>query len=289
MDYYDILGVSKNASDKELKSAFKKKAMQYHPDKGGDPEQFKQINEAYSNLSDPQKRTMYDQFGTTDPNQSNFGNMNGQQFHFRTGPEGFDMNDLMNQFGFGMFGQNPFGNRRPPMKNDDIQCFVDIGLDEAFTGKTLRISYELQSGGVQTHEINIPAGVHDVIRYQGLGNNGIPNVPRGDLYAKIRIKNTSNWKRNGLDIHTVVPVTIFDLLLGTDVNITTPEGKSLSVKIPKGSQPSVVFSIHGYGIPDIKNGKRGIVFVKLNTIVPNIQDPELLERANTLKKDLTND
>ena len=92
MDYYDILGVSKNASDKELKSAFKKKAMQYHPDKGGDPEQFKQINEAYSNLSDPQKRTMYDQFGTTDPNQPNFGNMNGQQFHFRTGPEGFDMN-----------------------------------------------------------------------------------------------------------------------------------------------------------------------------------------------------
>ena len=87
MDYYDLLGVSRQASEKELKNAFKKKAMQYHPDKGGDPEKFKQINEAYQNLSDPQKRQMYDQFGTVDPQQQ--AGPQGFSFNFQGGPGGF--------------------------------------------------------------------------------------------------------------------------------------------------------------------------------------------------------
>ena len=81
MDYYDLLGVSRQASDKDLKNAFKNKAREHHPDKGGDPEKFKQVNEAYQNLSDPQKRQMYDQFGTTDPQQAGF-NQGGQTYHF---------------------------------------------------------------------------------------------------------------------------------------------------------------------------------------------------------------
>ena len=97
MDYYELLGVSKSASEKDLKSAFKKKAMQYHPDKGGDPDKFKQINEAYQVLSDTQKRQMYDQFGTADPQQVN----QNQTYHFNAG----NMNDMFNQM-FG--GMGPF-------------------------------------------------------------------------------------------------------------------------------------------------------------------------------------
>ena len=275
MDYYELLGVNRSASQEELKKAYKKQSMKHHPDRGGDEEKFKEINEAYATLKDPQKRQEY--------------NNPQQHFSFNGGinPNDPGFQDIFHQmFGNSGFG-SPFGHRRPPVKNDDIQCIVDIGLDEVFTGKTLRLTYELQGGGVQTNEITIPPGIHDVIRYQGLGNNGIENIPRGDLYAKIRIRNTTDWTVQGLDIHTTVPVTIFDLLLGTDVNITTPEGKNLSIKVPKGSQPSVVFSIHGYGIPDIRKGRRGIVYVKLKTSVPEIRDPVLLERVNTLKKDLT--
>ena len=113
MDYYELLGVSRDASEKELKSAFKKKAMQHHPDKGGNPDKFKQINEAYQILSDNEKRQMYDQYGTADPQQLN----QNQEFHFNSG----NFQDVFSQ----MFGdQNPFGfgfQQRRPQRNKDIR------------------------------------------------------------------------------------------------------------------------------------------------------------------------
>ena len=287
MDYYDILGVSKSASDKELTSAYKKKSMEHHPDRtGGSDEKFKEINEAYATLKDPQKRAGYDQFGTAGPQQA--GPQGYQDFHFTSNgfQGGVDINDLMRQFSMG--GGNPFGQRQPPMKNQDITVLVSLGLDEVYKGKTIRLNYELQKDGVQTHEITIPPGIHDVIKYRGLGNNGIDGVPRGDLYAKIKINDSNNWKRSGLDLHTVVPINVFDLILGTEVHVTTPEGKNLSVKIPKGSQPTVIFSIHGYGIPNMRTGARGIIFVRLKTSVPQINNQDVLDRITTIKKDLTN-
>ena len=288
MDYYDILGVSKSASDKELKSAYKKKSMEHHPDRtGGSDEKFKEVNEAYQVLSNPEKRQMYDQFGTADPQQA--GPQGYQNFHFTSDgfQGGIDINEMMRQFGMGGFG-HPFGQRQAPIKNEDITVIINLNLDEVYTGKTIRLTYELQKGGVQTHEITVPPGIHDVIKYRGLGNNGIDGVPRGDLFAKIRINNSDNCARNGLDLHTVVPVSVFDLILGTEINVKTPEGKNLSVKVPKGSQPTVVFSIHGYGIPDMRSGKKGVVYVKLKTTVPQINDQEVLNRITTIKKDLTN-
>ena len=290
MNYYSLLDVNKSASPEELKKAYKKASMQHHPDRGGNEEKFKEINEAYATLKDPQKRAGYDRFGTSDPQQQQ--QQQQQQHHHNFGfNQNIDPNDPAFQDIFGqMFGQGqgPFGQRRPPVKNEDIQLYVDLGIDEVFSGKTIRIAYNLQQGGEQTHEITIPPGLHDVIRYQGLGNNGVSGIPRGDLYAKIRIKDSKTWHRTGLDLHTVAPINVFDLILGTDVHITTPQGKNLSVKVPAGSKPSVVFSIHGYGIPDLRSGKQGIIFVKLKIDVPKITDPELIERITNLKKDLTN-
>ena len=144
MDYYDLLGVSRQASDKDLKNAFKNKAREHHPDKGGDPEKFKQVNEAYQNLSDPQKRQMYDQFGTTDPQQAGF-NQGGQTFHF-TGDGfggGFNINDIMNQFGMGGFGQRQ-------MANQDVTIGCRITLNEIYTGKNVIANYRLNNGQEQT-------------------------------------------------------------------------------------------------------------------------------------------
>ena len=121
MDYYDILGVDKTASDSELKKAYKKQSMQHHPDRGGDEAKFKEVNEAYSALKDPEKRQMYDQFGTTDPQQQGF-SQNGTTFHFNGG----DMNDIFSTFfGDGFAGANsPFRQRQ--MRNQDITIAADI-------------------------------------------------------------------------------------------------------------------------------------------------------------------
>ena len=125
MDYYDILGVDKTASDSELKKAYKKQSMQHHPDRGGDEAKFKEVNEAYSALKDPEKRQMYDQFGTTDPHQQGF-SQNGTTFHFNGG----DMNDIFSTFfGDGFAGANsPFRQRQ--MRNQDITIAADIELED---------------------------------------------------------------------------------------------------------------------------------------------------------------
>ena len=187
MDYYDLLGVSRQASAKELKSAFKKKSMEHHPDRGGDEEKFKQINEAYQNLSDPQKRQMYDQFGTVDPQQQ--GGPQGFSFNFQGGPGGFDINDLMGQFGFGQFGQRQ-------MRNEDITIGCRITLREVYTGKNVLATYRLRNGQEQTVDIKLPPGVSpgDKIRYAGMGQKDIPNAPPGDLYVQIQVQAEKDWE-----------------------------------------------------------------------------------------------
>ena len=190
MDYYELLGVSRDASEKELKSAFKNKAMQHHPDKGGNPDTFKQINEAYQTLSDKEKRQMYDQYGTADPQQLN----QNQEFHFNSG----NFQDVFSQ----MFGdQNPFGfgfQQRRPQRNKDIRLNYTISLKEAYTGTATTISYKLPSGKQEILEVKIPAGVDEnsQVKFQGYGDNSIQGLPRGDLIVSLRIKMPSNWRRD---------------------------------------------------------------------------------------------
>ena len=138
MDYYDILGVDKTASDSELKKAYKKQSMQHHPDRGGDEAKFKEVNEAYSALKDPEKRQMYDQFGTTDPQQQGF-SQNGTTFHFNGG----DMNDIFSTFFGDGFAQpnSPFRQRQ--MRNQDITIAADIDLEDIVNGKDTHSSEQV--------------------------------------------------------------------------------------------------------------------------------------------------
>ena len=207
MDYYDILGVSKSANDQELKTAFKKKAMQYHPDKGGDPEKFKQINEAYQNLSDPQKRQMYDQFGTTDPQQ---------QQTFNAGNFG----DVFEQVFGGGFG--PFGfNARQQMRNADITIGCNITIAEVYTGKNVLATYRLNNGREQTVDIKIPVGVRngDKVRYTGMGQHDIQQIPPGDLFVQIVIQSTNDFEVNGVDLITSKRINTLKLVTGCYLNI----------------------------------------------------------------------
>jgi curved DNA-binding protein len=271
MDYYNILGVSRSASEKEIKSAFRKLAAKHHPDKGGDHKKFVEIKEAYETLTDPQKRAAYD---------------NPQpQFNFNTGGPGFNpFDEIFAQ----QFGHGPFG-RRPQRRNHDIRVNVTLTLEEVFSGKEIRISYTGESGHNIYHDINLPIGIPNgqTIRYKGLGDNSIPGIPPGDLYTKISIISPPNWRIEGYDLHTIVNVDFFDLILGSEVNIVVPNGKTLALTIPAGTQPTTTFSIHGHGIPDIKRGKKGTIFVKLKTSVPKIKDEEIIEQLKQIKRQTT--
>ena len=288
MDYYSTLGVSKNASDKELKQAYKKASMQHHPDRGGDEAKFKQINEAYSTLKDPQKRGMYD-------HQQNGG---GRAFNFNAG--GFEeamrqanaQHNAGNPFAGSPF-QDIFGNQQHPHqsrtpRNRDITLEAKIELGDVLTGKNLIIQYALSNGKLETVNVEVPAGAreNDTIKYQGLGDNGDPRFPRGDLHIKIRIQKHRSWARDGDNLIAKMGTNLFDFLTGGVIIVKTLDNKEIKVNIPQGTHPGQVFNIPGYGIPNLRTGKRGNVYITINANVPKITDTNLLNKITQLKNEL---
>jgi curved DNA-binding protein len=261
MDYYSILGVPKNATPDEIRKAYKKQSMQHHPDRGGDEERFKRVNEAYSTLKDPQKRAEYD----------------NPQPQFR-----FNSTDFHNGHPFSdIFGRAHHRQRR----NRDVTINIKLNLLDVITGKELTARYQVPSGKIKEANIDIPPGVEQGmgIRFEGLGDDAIPNVPRGDLIVRLRIQELPNWKRSGNDLRTKLVVSVFDCMLGGKAEIKTLEGKHLEMKIPKGTQPGAIFSIPNHGIPDVRRGTRGSIFVEIKTIVPNVENEMILKELERIK------
>jgi|TARA_B100001996_G_scaffold90783_3_gene67513 DnaJ-class molecular chaperone len=283
MDYYNTLGVSRGASDKELKQAFKKKSMESHPDRGGDQEEFKKINEAYQTLKDPNKRQMYDQFGTADPQQQGFRN-SSQSFHFNGG----DFNEIFSTFFGEGFAQpnSPFGQRQ--MRNSDITIAADIELEDIINGKDLIANFRLPSGKQQTVNITLPKGVRpgDTIRYPGMGGDQVPQMPRGNLLVKVRVRRHTDYEVDGINLYIVRNVSVFDLLLGTNIRIDTLHKRQLSVNVPPGTNSNTTFSISGQGLPDQRSGQTGNLFVKVVGITPNITNEEIRERLAKIKDEI---
>lgn len=270
MDYYSILGLKRNATQDDIKKAYRKLAMKNHPDRGGDSNQFAKISEAYEILSDPQKRSQYD----------------NPQPQYR-----FNSNDFS-----GMYGFDPFdmmfqgGARRAPRqpKNKDINITYTLDFVDMITGRGITASYKLPSGKIENIDIKIPPGVNsgDVVKFEGYGDDSDQRFPRGNLFLKIRIRRLAGWDRDNLDLITSIKISVLDLILGTEVNISTPEEKNIKLKVPKGAQPGTTFSIPGYGVPNIKTGKKGSIFVKVLAEVPKITDEEILNKINNLKNEI---
>jgi len=269
MDYYSVLGVSKSANQDDIKRAYRKLAMQHHPDKGGDEAKFKQINEAYSVLSDPVQRTQYD-----NPQMNNHG------FNFNN--THFDFNDIFAQ----AFG----GGARRQRTNRDVTISVTLDLEDIVNGKKLVARYALPSGRIEESNIDIPAGVDQGlgIRFEGLGDNSIPNLPRGNLIVRINVKNHPVWRREGRDLYMIKKLDIFDCMLGTTVEIDTLDNKRLQVKIPQGTQPSAVFNLPGYGVPDIRTGTSGNAYMQLSAVIPKIADPNILTQLESIRNEISN-
>lgn len=271
MDYYQVLNIPRSASDDDIRKAYKKKSMEHHPDRGGDEEEFKKVNEAYQALKDPQKRQMYDQFGTTDPQQHG-----PRDFNFRSGPGGFDINDIMSQFGFGA---------RQQMRNRDITIGVNVSLEEVYTGKQIIASYRLANGKEQTVDLNIPVGIRhgDKIRFKGMGQHDIQQIPPGDLFVQINVMSTHEFEVHGLDLITARKINVLKLVTGTEIDIKTPNGHTITMYVKAGTQPGTTLRLTGKGLPN-RQGNPGSILVKIQGQVPQSMDPKDIEQIEQILK-----
>lgn len=273
MDYYSTLGIGRNASQEEIKKAYKKQSMAHHPDRtGGDDSKFKQINEAYQTLNNPQKKQMYDQFGTTDPNQHRYNSQNFE-FNFNGSPFSGGMDDIFSAF----FGQG--GARRAA--NRPINVAVDVTLEDVLHGKTIGMEIQLPTGRTKVVTVDIPQGVEhgQTIRYRGMGEQNIPNAPAGDLNVQIRIRNHPRFQRYGDNILCEVKVSAWDLILGSKTKVITIDNRSIEINIPPGTQPDTLLSCKGEGLPNVSTKIRGNLQIRIKADIPRYND----EQRNKLR------
>ena len=277
MNYYEILGVSETASQDEIKKAYKKLAMKHHPDRGGDEKTFQEISQAYDTIGDAAKRQQYDHERLHKPH-----------IHIRTG--GFqDFNDIFGHaFNFGGGGQwDPFSHMQR-RKNKDLNISCTISFKDSFNGKQLEASYTLPSGKKQTVAINVPPGVShgQTIRYQGLGDDSIPNLPRGDLMVTVYVENDPLYQRRNDDVMFNLQITVFEAMMGCTKKVTTLDGHKLDLKIRPGTQHGAEFLCRGRGFNNASNGRLGDLIVHLTILIPEITDIILVDRVLKLQNEL---
>ena len=294
-DYYKILGIEKSASAAEIKKAYRKLAMKYHPDKTkGDKaleDRFKKISEAYAVLSDPEKRKQYDTYGSAD-----FQQRYSQEDIFRN----FDLGDILKEFGFGggrggfsaSFGQagprgrsgfssggNPFfqnmgggfGQQQahPRTPGNDLEYEIPLTLEELINGtkKTITIS---QGGTANAIEVTIPKGLTKgkKIRLPGKGEIS-PNVgPEGNLYIKSSPVPSKDYTIEGNDVFLNKTVTLTQALLGDKLEVKTPSGKTMNLTLPPGTSHKAKMRLPDHGIPHMKGNGCGDLFVMINIKMP---------------------
>lgn len=278
MNYYSTLGLNQNASQDEIKAAYRKMAMKHHPDRGGDEKKFKEIEEAYRTLSDPQKKQMFDM--GVDPNgpqgQGGFGFQQGPfEFHFGSN----NWNDI---FGAG-FG---FPNRQP--RNKTINIVVEVSIEEVLTGKILDAEISIPNGKKKIINVNIPAGIDDgqQIRYQGLGDNSVPGLPAGDLIVNIRIVNRTEFRRDGDSLLIERHISVWDAILGCNIDIVTIDGKNLQIAVPPGTQSETILSCKNEGMPNMKTRQRGNLLLRIRIHIPRNLTSEQKQKIEKLKNEL---
>ncbi len=296
-DYYDVLGVKRDASEKELKSAFRRQAKKYHPDANpGDSTaeaKFKELNEAYEVLSDQEKRQMYDRFGTVDPNKMpGAGGVRGQgrpgggfsNVDFGEGAGFGDVSEILEQM-FGRSGTRRGGRGAEPrarmnyaVDGQDMTTAVSISLQEAYDG-----AIRLINKGDRTLRASIPKGAATGtrVRLAGEGEPGVNGGKPGDLYMVIEVEPHPTFTRDGDDLTADVRVDMFTAMLGGEVEVPTL-GRPIKMKIKAGTQSGRKLRVPGKGMPRLKQpSEHGDLFARVLITVPeNLSDEqkEALER-----------
>lgn len=305
-DYYKTLGVSKSASNDEIKKAYRKLALKYHPDqnKGHKAAEatFKEISEAYAVLGDGEKRKQYDRFGSEGFQRrftqedifknSDFGSI-FKEFGFSGGGRG---QGIFSQIFGEMGGQAHYRGGKSPhsafdrfsggqqgLKGQDIVYELSIGLEEAATTTTKIISYQV-GGQKESVSMKIPAGISTgkKLRLAKKGHQGQYGGPRGDLYIQITIAEHPIFKREGDDLILTKKLKFSEAILGKEIDIPTIDKKTLLLKIPPRTQNNAKFRLKGYGMPRMNGSGRGDAYVRTTIAVPE----KLNKRQKALVKEL---
>ena len=282
-DYYKILGVERGASETDIKKAFRKLAHKYHPDvsKEKDAEvKFKDVNEAYQTLSDPEKRAAYDQLGQR-RDGSNFEPPPGWGGF---GDSGFDFSDLFSHMGA--------SRARQPEAGEDLNAEVQITPEQAFNGTTVSLSLREPEAGAdgrvrhvtKTLEVKVPAGTisGQRMRLAGKGDPGYNGGPNGNLYITINISEGGRFRVDGRDVYLTVPLAPYEAVLGTEAVIPTLSGGKISVKVPAGAKAGQKIRIAGKGFPN-KKGVAGDMYLVISIVVPPApteEEKELYKRLS---------
>lgn len=271
-DYYKTLGVDKNASQDDIKKAFRKLAHQYHPDKNkGDDTKFKEVNEAYTVLSDEKKRQQYDAFGTDGPQFGGFNaggfdfsqfTQNGQQFEF-------DLGDIFGDF---------FGGGRRPRRGKNITIDIELSFKEAAFGLEREVS-----NGKEKFTIKIPAGIAngEGLRVGGKGEQG--EAGPGDLIVRVWVADDKHMRRDGYNVIIETKVKLSQALLGADIQVASLDGL-LDIKIPAGVTHGEMLRVKGKGIPH-ESGKRGDMYVVVFIDIPRKLSKTAHKLVEELKKE----
>jgi curved DNA-binding protein len=287
-DYYKILGVDKTASDDEIKKAYRKLAMKYHPDhcKGDDKasaeETFKKISEAYAVLKDKDKRREYDQFGA-----NGFQQRYSQEDIFR----GFDFNDILREFGFSGGGAT-FGGKRggmrfsfddsggahffggggrqqAPMKGEDLVYELPLTVEDVVTGATKQVSLR-HSGQNETINVKIPPGMITGKKIRLAGKGGPSNFggPPGNLYIQSKLMDHPVYRVDEYDLYVAKTIKLTDAILGARVSVPAVTGGELSLKIPPGTKHKSKMRLSGQGIPHMRSKGKGHLYVEIQVDTP---------------------
>jgi curved DNA-binding protein len=275
MNYYEILGVNENASQDDIKKAYKKLAMTHHPDRGGDNKKFQEISQAYDTLSDSQKKSQYDAelHGYGDP----FVNI-------RTGG-GFPNFGDMFGFHFGS-GFAPHQGR----KNRDLTLRIQVTFKQSYVGTQTEARYQTPSGKTKTVIIDVPPGVQSgqIIRFASLGDDSIPNIPPGNLNVNITVEADPEWFRRDNDVIKIVHLNAFEAILGKVAEIECLDGTLMPLRIRPGVQHGTEFASRGRGFMDISGTRRGSLIIVVHVEIPQIDNPEILNRIEKLNADISN-
>ena len=281
-DYYHILGVSRSASDQEIKQSYRKLARKYHPDiNPGDTQaeaHFKEINEAYETLSDKEKREKYDRFGSDWKRY--------EQAAPGADYGGADFSDIFDSFfgGRGGRGGGPGGGFHMRMDGQDVEQPVDITLEEAFAGTQRGFQFANPNGTPRTITVKIPAGsdTGGRVRVAGEGAPGLNGGARGDLVLVVRVLPHARFERKGSDLHVTVDTSLYTLLLGGQAQVPTLSGKTITLTIPPHTQNGRTFRLSGQGMPVLRSDRHGDLYAKLSAVLPT----KLSERERDLFEEL---
>lgn len=305
-DYYRELGLEKGASEDEIKKAYRKLALKYHPDRNPTDrkkaeEKFKKISEAYAVLSDPKKRKQYDSFGS-----ESFSRQYSQEDIFR----GFDINEILRDLGFGgagafggafgkgggrrrayatRGGSSPFGDifgaqygEPEPQRGEDLQYKLAITLEDAVAGAEKKIAFQVD-GETREIKVKIPAGIASgqKLRLSGRGLPGPYGGQPGDIYLEIGFQPHPVFTRDGDDLLIEKSIPFSQAVLGTTIEIPTLSGTSKKIKIPPGTQNNTRIRMKGFGMPHFKGAGKGDQFVKISIQVPkkiNSKQEDLIKK-----------